>query len=255
MTIDPVFSIVTISRNHLAGLKKTAQSIFFEDPSLFEWIVIDGASTDGTMEYLETTNAQWVSEPDRGIYDAMNKGIDRATGDYILFMNAGDTLALPRTLEILADILKARPMMPDMIYGDALEDTSQGRIVKQARPHNNITQGLFTHHQAIFYRREVINDLRYDQTYNIAGDYKFTAQFLRRSRDVFYWPRPICVFEAGGISQKQAFKGRMQQSLIRRELRMTLPIEEILILLRQTLAFSLRRYCPALYWRLRSTSA
>lgn len=251
MRTNPCFAVITVTRNNLDGLKRTNASLALENSDLFEWIVIDGASTDGTSEYLKTVKAQWISEPDNGIYDAMNKGIARATGDYVLFLNAGDLLALPRTLETLAEILKVRPVYPDTIYGDAFEDTTQGRIIKQARPHSDIAQGLFTHHQAIFYRREVVNDLRYDQTYNIAGDYKFTTQFLQRSRDAFYWPRPVCVFESGGISQKQAFKGRMQQVLIRRELDISLPFVELITIARQTLAITIRRLCPGLYWRLR----
>ncbi len=272
-----LISIITITRKHLSGLKATAASLAQENSHLFEWIVIDGASTDGTVEYLHNTHPLtpplsppgrgrspsgaegegakcWLSEPDNGIYDAMNKGIERARGEYVLFLNAGDTLALPRTLDTLAEILKARPTQPDLIYGDAFEDTPEGRITKTARPHGQLRQGLFTHHQAIFYARAVMNDLRYDQTYDIAADYKFTAEFLRRADDVFYWPRPVCSFEAGGVSQRQAFKGRMQQSLIRRELQMTLPIEEVLIVLKQTAAYTLRRVAPKLYWRLRATS-
>lgn len=271
------FSVVTVTRNHLNGLKATAASLAQENPGLFEWIIIDGASSDGTAEYLRKTfpltpplsppgrggsaagaegegTLCWLSEPDSGIYHAMNKGLERARGDYVLFLNAGDTLALPRTLEMLAEILKARPVKPDLIYGDAFEDTNEGRIVKTARPHGQLRQGLFTHHQSIFYARETINDLHYDQRYDIAADYKFTAEFLRRARDVFYWPRPVCLFEAGGVSQRRAFRGRMQQSLIRRELQMTLPIEEISIVLKQTAAYTLRRIAPKLYWRLRATS-
>ena len=248
------FSIITVTRNHLAGLKQTAASLAQEDNSLFEWIGIDGASTDGTPEYLKATSAQWISEPDHGIYDAMNKGLERATGDYVLFLNAGDTLALPRTLGTLAELLKARPIQPDLIYGDAFEDTKEGRVVKTARPHTHINQGLFTHHQSIFYRREAVAELRYDQQYNIAADYKFTAQCLQHANDVLYWPRPVCLFEAGGVSQQQAFKGRMQQSLIRYELQMTRPMEEVLIVAKQTLAYTLRCIAPKLYWRLRATS-
>ncbi|MFN3826005.1 MAG: glycosyltransferase family 2 protein [Micavibrio sp.] len=247
-----IFSIITITRHHLAGLKQTATSLAQENPDLFEWIVIDGASTDGTPEYLKTTNAHWISEPDHGIYDAMNKGLERATGDYVLFLNAGDTLALPRTLEKLALILKARPQTPDLIYGDAFETIAGQQIIKAARPAVTIDQGLFTHHQSIFYRRETINDLRYDQRYNIAADYKFTAQFLRRCHDIFYWPVPLCHFETGGISQRQASKGRMQQFLIRRELEMSGPLAEIVILTRQTLAYRLRRHVPKLYGYLRA---
>ncbi len=249
-----LISIITITRNHLSGLRVTAASLAQEDATLFEWIVIDGASSDGTAEYLAGTNAQWLSAPDNGIYDAMNKGLARARGDYVLFLNAGDTLALPRTLDTLAEILKARPVKPDLIYGDAFEDTPEGRITKTARPHGQLRQGLFTHHQSIFYAHETINDLRYDQRYDIAADYKFTAEFLRMSHDIFYWPRPVCLFEAGGVSQRRAFRGRMQQSLIRRELQMTLPIEEVLIVLKQTAAYTLRRVAPKLYWRLRATS-
>lgn len=246
------FSVITIARNHVSGLKATAESLRHEDPRLFEWIVVDGASSDGSVAFLETTRADYISEPDQGIYDAMNKGIERARGEYLLFLNAGDTLALPRTLDTLYEILKARPVQPDLIYGDALEDGPEGRIVKTARPHGFLQQGLFTHHQSILYRRAVVNDLRYDTGYDIAADYKFTAKFLRRSADVFYWPRPVCLFEAGGLSQRRAFRGRMQQCLIRRELRMTLPIEELMIVGRQTLAYTLRRFMPRLYWRLRT---
>ncbi len=249
------FSVITITKNNINGIKATAASLAQEDRSLLEWIVIDGASTDDTPAYLHTTDAHWISEPDGGIYDAMNKGMAHATGDYVLFLNAGDTLALPRTLETLAALLAARPVQPDLIYGDAFEETAEGRIVKAARSHENISQGLFTHHQSIFYRREIISDLRYDQKFNIAADYKFTAQFLGMCRDILYWPRPVCLFEAGGISQQQAFRGRMQQSLIRRELRMTLPIEEIVIVAKQTAAYTLRRVAPKLYWRLRATMA
>lgn len=247
--INRPFSIVTVTRNHLEGLTATAASLAQEESSLFEWIIVDGASTDGTPDYLKHTKALWSSEPDNGIYDAMNKGLARATGDYVLFLNAGDTLALPRTLATLAALLAARPVAPDLIYGDAFEEGA----IKTARSHENINQGLFTHHQSIFYRRETIDDVRYDQKFNIAADYKFTAQFLDMCNDVLYWPRPVCRFETGGISQQQAFKGRMQQSLIRRELRMTLPIEELMILTKQTAAYALRRYAPGLYWRLRAT--
>lgn len=249
-----LFSVITVTRNHLSGLRNTAASLAREDGSLFEWIVIDGASNDGTPEYLKSTKAQWISEPDHGIYGAMNKGLERATGDYLLFLNAGDTLALPRTLDTLAEILKARPVQPDLIYSDAFEDTAEGRVVKTARSHTNINQGLFTHHQAIFYRREIVSALRYDQQYNIAADYKLTAQHLALSKNVMYWPRPVCLFEQGGVSQQQAFKGRMQQALIRRELGMTRPIEEVLIVAKQTLAFTLRCFAPKLYWHLRATS-
>ena len=84
-----LFSIITICWNNLTELKKTFQSVDLQSCKDFEWIVIDGNSKDGTKEWLEkNTLANWISEPDGGIYDAMNKGIDKASGEYLIFMNS-----------------------------------------------------------------------------------------------------------------------------------------------------------------------
>jgi putative colanic acid biosynthesis glycosyltransferase len=87
------YSIITVCRNNLNGLQRTCESIEAQSFSDFEWIVIDGASTDGTVEFMTNKvqdNISFFSEPDEGLYDAMNKGIDKASGDYLIFMNSGD---------------------------------------------------------------------------------------------------------------------------------------------------------------------
>ncbi len=85
-----LFSVITVTRNNLVGLRRTHESLRIQSCGDYEWIVVDGASDDGTADYLKKTGANWVSEPDRGIYDAMNKGIARAQGRWLIFMNAGD---------------------------------------------------------------------------------------------------------------------------------------------------------------------
>ena len=238
----PRYSIITVTRDNLPGLRRTAACLAGQVCRDFEWIVIDGASSDGTPAFLATTDAQWISEPDQGIYDAMNKGIARATGDYILFLNAGDILAAPG---ILADVAV---LAGDLLYGDGRE----GGRVKHAHAHTHILWGMFTYHQAIFYRRATVGALRYDTAYKIAADYKFTAQFLRGGASATYWPHVVCDFEPGGISQTAAARGRRELAAIRAELNLCPPAINHLITAAHAILWVLRRRYPAFYDYMRS---
>lgn len=187
MTTKKTFTIVTITYNNRAGLSKTAHSILAQTCLDYEWLIIDGASADGTQEdFPQYAIAHIISEPDQGIYDAMNKGLDHAAGQYVIFMNAGDQFADKDILKIAKDHLT---LSPDLLYGDAYEDTEEGiRHYKAAKPPKQITRGLFTHHQAIFYRTEALGTLRYDLSYKIAADYHLTLSFLKEMRTTTYLP-------------------------------------------------------------------
>ena len=183
MITNPFFTITTVTLNNLDGLKKTYASIAAQTCTHFEWLVQDGGSTDGSVEYLKDKNSALISEPDKGIYDAMNRLIDRATGEYILFLNAGDALATPETLQNIESILHQHPHAggdlpcPAFIYGDAFEEIDDTLNLKKSKPHTAIKTGMFTHHQAMLYNRNAIGDLRYNLAYSIAADYDFTAFF------------------------------------------------------------------------------
>jgi len=224
--MTPFFSIITVTKDNALGLARTRASIELQTFGNREWIVIDGAV-----------------EHDRGIYDAMNKGISRARGDYLIFMNAGDMFAAPDTLERIA------PLLHDagFAYGDALEGNG---FLKPAR--HDIRYGMVTHHQAMVYARAFVGSLRYDTAYKIAADYKFTAQIIAKaaaeSRACLYLPFPVCVFEAGGVSQRHAAEGQREQAAIRRALKMDAPYVDAL----QTMARWLKQTMPQLYWLLRS---
>src|SRR5256885_15677190 len=119
------FSVITVTLNDLAGLQATLASTLRQQHQDLEAIVIDGGSFGDTKEWLSSqadVRIRWLSEPDRGLYDAMNKGLDRARGDYVVFMNSGDTFADDEVLQKVAAAAAVRPR-PDLVYGDAIDVT------------------------------------------------------------------------------------------------------------------------------------
>jgi putative colanic acid biosynthesis glycosyltransferase len=244
-----LFSIVTITRNNRAGLKRTAQSVKDQTCRNFEWLIIDGASTDGTKDDFAIYDAIVVSEPDAGIYDAMNKGLSKAQGDYLLFLNAGDSLVAPNTLENMTAAIK-KPA--DFLYGDSLEADLNGIIkTKKAKPPKSIAKGMFTHHQAMLYNRNSLGHMRYDPSYKIAGDYDLTLRFLgQKNIQSVYLSFPICIFEGGGVSQRQTNLGLTEQYRARKAGGIPLR-QNIATTMRQKAANMLRRFSPNLYWTLK----
>jgi putative colanic acid biosynthesis glycosyltransferase len=215
------FSVITITKNNAGGFNKTKQSIDCQSFLNFEWVVIDGDK-----------------EPDNGIYDAMNKGIERSKGDYLIFMNAGDEFADEHVLQKLSGY------DADFVYGDALEEG----YIKRSKPVRHMKGGMITHHQAMLYKRSVIGDLRYDESYKLAADYKFTLQFLKQAESHIQVDFPICIFETGGISQTHAAKARQEEKVIRKELKIRSPLTYF----RQSMAFYIRYHYPQLYRKLKT---
>lgn len=218
--MSAMFSVITVCLNDREGLDRTRKSINTQTCSDYEWIVIDGASNDGTKEFLEQMPAdecQWISEPDKGLYDAMNKGIEKSTGQYLLFLNSGDEFAAPN---VLLDVSKKFSCYthPDFIYGDSLERGQDCELIyKPARSHRYLWYGMFTHHQAMFYNRNAVGSLRYSLLYPIGADYGFTAALISLGSSSVYFPEAICIFEHGGISAKNIKQGAIDQFSIRRD--------------------------------------
>ncbi len=248
MSNNPLLSLITVTLNNLNGLEKTSQSITPQTCKNYEWIIIDGGSTDGTKAFLDTTNSNWTSETDNGIYDAMNKGIKRANGQYILFLNAGDALENKNTLYEIHERIKDQPY--DFLYGDSVERKDANLFFKRSRPHFKITEGMFTHHQAMLYRAKLLKNIKYDLRYKLAADYDLTWRAVKEAKNLLYLPFPICIFESGGVSQRNVFIGRLEQFKIRKSYAVSF-LKNSYIFLVQTLSYALRRAFPKIYWFLK----
>lgn len=211
----PVFSIISVTWRDLAGLQATAASIDGQSDRDFEWIVVDGLSDDGTAQWLAAQNlpyCRWTSEKDAGIFDAMNKGIDRSSGEYFVFMNSGDVFAASTTLAAVRRAIGAAPSRPDLVYGDSIDVQADGNeLYRKARDPGWIRYGMFASHQATFFRRDHFPQLRHDLSYPHSGDYGFIAAFLRggpgnETARCAYLAQPLCRFALGGTH----FTGRLR---------------------------------------------
>ena len=181
----------------------------------------------------------------------MNIGLSAAVGEYLIFLNAGDTLPEPGTLEHLA-LLVDWGERPDFIYEDALERGTGSRLlIKPARSHHFKWYGMFTHHQAMVYRRALVEGQWFDLTWKIGADYAYTLDTLSKSVRVARVDAPLVLFEGGGRSQTQAALGRRDQAQIRRSRLNMSVVSCFLIMIAQYAAISIRRLWPAVFetWR------
>ena len=221
MRARPHFSIITVCLNDKPNLIKTAESVRLQSSEDWEWVVIDGASSDGTREYLESlelSGLRWISEPDDGIYDAFNKGAELSHGDYLIYICAGDRFCERETLEKVAKFMSANPGQ-DIYYADSFEVDEQGnRYLRLARDHNKIWWNLFTHHQAIFYAKSCFDSARYNEDYRIGGDYAFTAELLHMGATAAKMPFTTAEFLLGGTSQQNYWKAEAENWDARRNL-------------------------------------
>ncbi len=218
-------SIITITYNNLAGLRKTAESVAAQTYRDMEWIVVDGASTDGTREWLSEmnheelgmknesqkdnlqipkfSNLQILSEPDRGVYDAQNKGIGLAKGDFCFFLNAGDTFCEADVVErMMADCEGA-----DIVYGNELVVDAEGRVVECCKGVENPSfvdlYNSCMKHQATFIRRSLFDRYgNYDSTMRICADFDWFFRVIAFHDEVrlLYRDVDVAYFENTGLS-------------------------------------------------------
>ncbi|HYC57229.1 MAG TPA: glycosyltransferase family 2 protein [Candidatus Binatia bacterium] len=219
-----LFSIVTVTRNDIAGLHATAASIREQTCRDYEWIVIDGASSDATPRWLAdnaTDGDIFVSEPDRGTYEAMNKGLDRASGRYVVFLNSGDTLAASDALDSIRAGIDAAEVEPELVYGDSIDVPSGGHdLYRRARRHDFLPYGMFASHQSMYFRRAHRPQLRYDLQYPRSADYAFVCSFLAAAAPArcLYLPRALCRFSLGGQHFTRRAEAMLEDFHIRRRL-------------------------------------
>ncbi len=244
-------SIITVCRNDRKGLEDTSTSIRSQSGDDFEWWVIDGNSDDGTVGWLKENHnfpGGWISEPDNGIYDAMNKGIGLAAGEYLLFMNSGDLLAGPEVVSQLARRIEAQKAAPDFVYGDSLDRETSGRTnYRQALPVSYVKYGMPTRHQAMVYRRERLVHERYPPDFKLSGDYAVTASLLMKSSvRVLKVDFPICLFSLGGAHDTRRLEALREDFRIRHTILKANPVACVLLFCVHWLHHYLRMLAPSL---------
>ncbi|MAL59285.1 MAG: glycosyl transferase [Flavobacteriaceae bacterium] len=211
-----MISIITINFNNAKGLEATLQSVQQQSFSHYEHIVIDGNSTDGSKEVIENYKANfsyWVSEPDHGVYHAMNKGIAVAKGEYLQFLNSGDVL---ENTNVLADVANEMSDKKDIYYGDLLF-VGEGTSKLQTYP-DELGFAYFKNrslgHPAAFIKKELFNRVfYYNESLKIASDWEFfICAICKYNTSYRHINRVIAKFDTGGISSKESY-----QQLIKKE--------------------------------------
>ncbi|GAB4012888.1 glycosyltransferase [Spirosoma sp. KCTC 42546] len=221
----PTVSIITITYNAERFLERTIQSIVAQQTTDYEYIIIDGASTDGTLAILkryESHITTWISEQDCGLYDAMNKGLHQAKGQYVWFMNAGDEIHDPQTLPNLLARIKATAA--DVYYSDALFVKDDGGrrsgspvgLRSVVTPHSlpyklvwrDMAFGMKVCHQAFVAKRAIAPDYPIN---NLSADLDWEIRCLKAAQKIEFVPFVLCKYLLGGLSVQQH-----RQSLIDR---------------------------------------
>ena len=185
------FSIITVTYNAGKVLEDTIQSVISQTYRNVEYIIVDGASKDNTQEIIGKYSkhiSKMVSEPDKGLYDAMNKGIGMATGDYLCFLNAGDKFYEKETLQKIAETLKDKEL-PDVIYGETAIVDEDGNFLHMRRlstPERlnwrSFKQGMLVCHQAFLAKRELALKHPYDMQYRFSADFDWCIRIMKEAK-------------------------------------------------------------------------
>ena len=206
-----IVTIITVCRNHAKELERTIRSVESQTWQEKEYLVIDGASTDDTLDVIKAHEAsitRWVSEPDQGIYDAMNKGVRMAQGEWVIFMNAGDIFASDDTLQRVF----GSPQDADVIYGNVIK----GELVKKAEAPRNAHR-MFYCHQSAFVRTSCLREFPFDIRHRMSADFKQVKQMYLSGKTFRQLDFPVANFDTQGVSNRNRSAGLYDNIQVIRE--------------------------------------
>lgn len=227
-----LISVITINRNNSAGLLQTIESVAMQTSNDFEYIIVDGASTDGSVDtirqHASMENLKWISEPDTGIYNAMNKGIRMATGDYVLMLNSGDRFINPEVVTNLAAGLTNKAY-PDILYGNTINTWPDGKQQKVSNPNAVYTMMSFylstLDHVGTCIKRQLFDTVgMYNEQMKICSDWEWFMQAV-----VFKGIKPDYIdldtvyFDMTGISESDGKNRQIMRDEKRKALQQALP--------------------------------
>ena len=208
MALKPKFSIITITYNAASVLKPTLESVVAQTYTNYEYILVDGGSKDDTVAIAKASGidfAQIISERDKGIYDAMNKGIALATGDYLCFLNAGDAFYSPDTLQRIVDTIADEKELPDVLYGETAEVDENRNFVRMRRLQapkdlhwRSFKDGMLVCHQAFYARREIVP--LYNLEYRLSSDVDWCIRVMKRANKMINVNTTVVNYLQNGLS-------------------------------------------------------
>lgn len=212
---NPKLSVITIVYNNVQHIERTLRSVINQTYTYIEYIVVDGLSTDGTLDVIHRYNDQiatLISEKDKGIYDAMNKGLALASGDYVIFMNSGDTFYAPDTVE---QVFATAPDA-DIYYGETEMMDEAGNNLGRRRhkapkqfSFKDFRYGMSISHQAIYVKRSLAQP--YNAKYQLSADIDWILQAAKKAKKIVNVNRYVAKYLVGGMSKK-----KHRQSLLER---------------------------------------
>lgn len=217
----PVLSVITVVYNNVQDIERTMLSVLNQTYAEIEYVVLDGASTDGTKELIEKYSGKistFISEPDKGIYDAMNKALRLATGDYVLFMNSGDEIYDQKTIE---RVFASSPDA-DIYYGETEMIDEKGRNLGRRRhqapvhfTYKSFRYGMSVSHQAIFIRRSLCSF--YDPKYHLSADIDWILSAVKKAQKIVRVDGYVAKYLVGGLSKKKHRQSLMERFHIMRK--------------------------------------
>ena len=225
-----ILSIITINRNNALGLKKTMCSVAAQTSKDFEYIVVDGGSTDESVRVIRSFETsfgdriKWISEPDKGIYNAMNKGIGIASGDYIQFLNSGDSLISDDVTARMTEALKGN-VFPSILYGNMLKDMPDGKFLRDKGFAGKSISflGFYTgslNHPSSYIKRSLFEKYGcYDENLKIVSDWKWFLQaIILEGEKPAYADIDVTLFDMNGISEKNKALDKAERRRVLKEM-------------------------------------
>lgn len=222
-------TVITINRNNAAGLKKTLQSVLLQNIMDFEYVVVDGASSDESVEVIKEyeglfgSRLKWISEPDKGIYNAMNKGIGMASGEYVQFLNSGDCLVSEDVAEKMFNALE-NSGNPSILYGNMLKDMPDGLLRDKCFAGQEISLlGFYIgtlNHSPAYIRKSLFDKYGlYDESLRIVSDWKwYMKAIIFGDEKPVYTDLDVTLFDMNGISETNKELDKAERARVLAEL-------------------------------------
>jgi len=216
-----LITIITVNYNNAEALEKTIASVIRQNYNHIEYVVVDGDSTDNSVDVIkkyETAITVWKSEKDTGIYNAMNKGISLATGDWICFLNSGDIFPDNESITKVADEINRDNENPDIVYGDIFLEKGDGTLMEKPAKEPCNLHRMFFCHQSAFVKTDILRKYLFDERYKLSADFKFFKRCYYEGRKFKHLHFPVVIYDRSGISNVHREKGLLENIAVIREI-------------------------------------